>query len=523
MASENLLHRLLNYYHLTEAEYQNLLAPVSEDNFALGHHFEKMEEAIDLLRSVMKQKGKIFIYGDYDADGVMGTSILVKMFMYEKYPVSSYLPNRYEDGYGLTLKKAQEAIEKGISLVLTVDNGVTAFEPIALLHAHGVKVIVLDHHQNLDHLPLADFIIHPILSHFGTVPSSGAFTAFMFSLSFLGRYDKYLATLAAISLISDMMPILEYNRNLLRLVIQEYRDGEFPAIDALKDGEPFNEVSIGMKIAPKINAIGRLIDGPEINHLVGLFTRDDTSHLLNYIEWINGVNDNRKNASREASDSLTDFSSSDAAIVIISEAKEGLLGLIANQLCNKYHVPCLVFAKDKSGEILKGSCRAPDGFNIVKAFEKLSPFLLTAGGHAMAGGCSIKSDSFEEFKAAFLSLAQSTPIVPATKDCVNLGITEINEASYEIVQSFSPFGEKWPSPLFSLKRLNVSALFFSRDGQHILTQLGRGVKITGFNISRDSLKEYRYIDCLGTLRKSSYRGNENIEFLISKISEAYNI
>ncbi|MDD2434592.1 MAG: DHH family phosphoesterase, partial [Bacilli bacterium] len=311
--NDKLFQKLLNYYRIDEDGFKALTSPVDENNFARGHHFENMPEAVAMVKDVMRANEKILVYGDYDADGVMGTSILVKMFKYLNYPATYYLPNRYEDGYGLTNKKALEAIQNQISLVITVDNGVTAFEPIETLKKHGIKVLIIDHHQAQETLPVADFIIHPILSHFGETPSSGAFTAFMFSIAFLNRFDKYLSTLASISIVSDIMPLKEYNRNLLRLVIANYQEREFFQIDALKEEEPFNEVTIGLKIAPKINAIGRLIDGDDINRLVEFFTNDDKSELLSYISWINGVNEDRKTASKSASENLENISTEEPA------------------------------------------------------------------------------------------------------------------------------------------------------------------------------------------------------------------
>ena len=120
--NKDLFQRLLDFYHISEDDYQKLIAPVSADSFAVGHQFDHIDEAIKLVRDVMNHQGKIFIYGDYDADGIMGTSILVKMFAYENYPVDYYIPSRYMDGYGLTLNKAQEAVEKGVELLICVAN-----------------------------------------------------------------------------------------------------------------------------------------------------------------------------------------------------------------------------------------------------------------------------------------------------------------------------------------------------------------------------------------------------------------
>ena len=174
--NKSLLERLLDYYHINYEQYLLMNKDVSLLNFRDGHEFNDIDNSVKLVKDIISKKGKIIIYGDYDADGIMGTSILVKMFEYLGVIVDYYIPNRYLDGYGLNLKHAQEYIDKKYDLVITVDNGITAFEPIELLHNAGIKVLVLDHHQAQDKLPLADAICHPIVSHFGETTSSGAFT-----------------------------------------------------------------------------------------------------------------------------------------------------------------------------------------------------------------------------------------------------------------------------------------------------------------------------------------------------------
>ncbi len=517
---ETLKQRLLDFYQIDEKTYQELIKDSTIEDFAMGHKFDRMEEAVALVKDAIKNLKRIAIYGDYDADGIMGTSVLVKMFSYINYPVDYYIPSRYLDGYGLTLNDAEKAVAEGVGLLITVDNGVSAFEGIKYLHDHGVAVLILDHHTMQDALPEADVIIHPTYSHFGDIASSGAFTAFMFASSFLGYVDKYLATLASISLISDMMPLLDYNRRLLKAVISNYQDGEFLAIDLLKDGDTFDEVSIGMRIAPKINALGRMIETDEINKIIPFFVSDDKELVLNYINWINDTNESRKDASKLAVEEVKDVSKEDAALVIVSDAKEGLLGLIANHLCGSYHVPVVVFGKEMSGDTLKGSCRTPEGFNVVEAFNQLSDIIISSGGHAMAGGCSIKIEDFEVFKKRFIEIAQKAEIKEYVEKNIPLGLTEVSFENYELVKSFSPFGESWPAPTFLIPRILSTSLTFSRDNKHILTYIGQGVKLVGFNFPKEDITQLKYIDLLGKMRTSTYRGLTSLEFGIKDIKES---
>lgn len=515
--AQSLFQRLLDFYHISEEEYHKIIAPVSTDNFAIGHQFDHINEAVSLVNSVMSHNGKIFIYGDYDADGIMGTSILVKMFCYKNYPVEYYIPSRYMDGYGLTLNKAQEAIEKGVELMICVDNGVSAFEPIKLLKDNSVKVLVLDHHEIQEELPVADVILHPTFDHFGETASSGAFVAFNFSREFLGHFDKYLSTLASVSLISDMMPILEYNRELLRIVFKNYTEGEFLQFDLLKDNEEFSETTIGMKIAPKINSIGRIYTDTSVNLLVKFFVSDIKEEILHYIDWINETNENRKNVSKEAVNQELEISESDKGIVFISDAKEGILGLIANNLLNKYGLPVVVLAKDEEKGFYKGSARSPEGFSIVDAFNSCQEYVTVAGGHASAGGCTVPIENIGAFTKAFIDFCNSHPIKAVEHPSIELHINELTMENYELVKTFGPFGECWPNPLFVMKNITTRSLFFSRSREHIFTQIGQRSRIVGFNFSFDEVRQFQFIDMEGILRTSTYNGNTNLEFFVKKI------
>ena len=517
---KSLFDRLLDYYHISMDEYRLLTMDVTKENFDAGHEFLDMANSVRVVKEAVEGNKKIFIYGDYDCDGIMSVSILVKMFKMINYPVSFHIPNRYTDGYGLTLSRSEEIVKNGFDLLITVDNGITAFEGIEYAKNHGLEVLVFDHHQPGDILPKADYILHPSVSKFGDVATSAGFVTFMFAKNYLGYFDNYLATLASISLVSDMMPLKEYNRNLLRLMIKEYEEQPFFSIDLLKEKEIFNEYNIGMKIAPKINAIGRLIDDDNyLSRTVEFFTSDDQELLLNYNEWINSVNEERKELTKEAVENSKDIDTDAPAIIGIIAQKEGIIGLIANFFVKKYHKPTIIFALDQSGEIYKGSCRSPEGFNVVDAFNQLSDLLEASGGHAMAGGCSVKKENFEAFKKGFNELAKNCKQEEAPAAKIPLYINEITFENYDLIGTFSPFGESWPAPLFVLPRIRVQSLMYSRDAQHILTSIGNHSRLTGFHFPKEEMSQYQFIDMTGTLRLSTYYNKTSIEFLINEINE----
>lgn len=514
---KDLFNRLLDYYSISEEEFNLLNKDVNPQSFVNNYRFKNVKEAVELVNSAMKEGKKIYIYGDYDADGIMGTSILVKAFKYLSYDVSYRIPNRYKDGYGINMNRAEEAVKNGVGLLICVDNGISAVEPIRYCRENGVDVLVLDHHEIPNEIPDANVIMHPFWSNFNENSTSGASTAFFFSIYLLKRFDKYLSTLASISIISDMMPLKGYNRDLLRIVFSRYIDGEFNQIDLLKGDDTFDENSIGMSIAPKINSVGRIIEDDTVSDIVNYFVLDDKDKLLTYYEWINELNNQRKEASKFSSENPIEIKEEDAAIVVKVDEKEGLIGLIANSLMNKYKKPCIVFTYNKEQDILKGSARSLEGFNVVETFNELKDLMVAFGGHASAGGCSIRREDFEKFKQRFNDFAVKNPIKEVEKPSISLSITEITFENYETIQKFGPFGEGWKKPIFNLENIRVGSLKFSKDQKHIITQIGTNSKITGFNFSKDSIFGKDSINCIGNLRISIYKSTKSLEFLISEL------
>ena len=510
---QKFLSDLLNYYHISLDDYQELIAEYSLDNFTDGHSFKDISLAKDIALNALKNKKRIIIYGDYDADGIMGTSILVKMFKLLNYEVSYYIPSRYIDGYGLNNENATKCIGK-FDLVILVDNGIVCNEPIDILKNAGIEVIVIDHHTVQLPLPNADAFIHPEVSSYGEVATSGAYCAFMFSREVLGYTDKYLATMASISLISDMMPLRSYNRKLLKAVIKDYKDNEFPQISLLAEHKPFDENIIGALIAPKINAIGRMKEDKSINLIVKYFISEDQDFILTYFDYITNTNNERKELSKNIINDLLNNLSDDALVNNI-EVKEGLIGLIANGVMNKLHKPAIVFTRDKDGN-LKGSARSVEGFNIVEAFKTLDKYMIAYGGHALAGGCSIKESDYESFKKDFINLVNTSNIVIKEKETVSISINDIDMDHYNIYRSFAPFGEDWKAPLLRLNGIKVEALQYSKNNEHILTRIGNNSKIVGFNIAKEQTKNMKFIDMIGTLDSSSYRNNISIEYHIKE-------
>lgn len=520
------LERLLKHFNISYEDYLELTKEVSYDDIPSYENFPYIYEAKDLVLNYIKENKKIIIYGDYDADGIMATSILMKAFKKLNYNAAYYIPSRYIDGYGINEIKAQQIVEKEYDLVITVDNGICANEAIKILKDNNIKVIVLDHHEQGEQLPNADYIFHPTINGFGSIASSGAFVTYIFATALLNGHDKYLSTLAAISLITDMMPLVGYNRDFLRVVLQNYKKGEFSNIDYLLENSEFDEVAIGMGIGPKINAIGRVIKNTTINRIVKYFISEDEEEILSYLPAINSTNEIRKEITLEAEGKLLNALKDEQSIhsiVLEVDIPEGLVGLLANKLSNQFQCPCVVFTKsEEQPNVLKGSARAKEGFSLVDAFNSLKEYTLTSGGHALAAGLSIEENNLAIFKEKFEEYAKNNPTEAIEIRYIELNLNEVNKENYFILKSFSPFGEAHKAPELIIRHIRTESLTYSKNNQHILYPFGINQKITYFNVDKEEINKYKYVDMIGTIRISTFRGNTTVDFNVSKFIKSEN-
>ncbi len=510
------LNKLCQYFGLSHEEYLKLTNEPSLDDLPNPFHFQGMERALTVIKEAMAHHEKIMIYGDYDADGVLATSILVKTFALLDYPVGYYIPSRYLDGYGLTEEKVIMAHEKGYKLIITVDNGVSQFAAIAKAYELGMKVIVTDHHSLPSSLPACEVILHPLYSSYGEVVCCGAYVALMLSWALYGKAEDYLLVLAAIATISDMMELRDYNRLIVRIALKILNTQSFYNLSLLLSGnEEIDETTLGLQIAPRINAIGRVLETNQVNRLVRFFVSDNHEEIAELAKWIEAGNEIRKKLTLNAVNSLS-FDSNEPALCLICEEKEGLIGLMANRLLQQYNKPVIVFAHGSEKGILKGSARSHHGFSIVKCFTSLKDLLVVYGGHDLAGGCSIKEENFEAFYQGFLDLAIQHPFQEEKKAVIDLSIEEVTLQNYEILRQLAPFGIGWPMPPFALKGLDVKALSYSKSHEHIMSDLSMKSRLVGFNISETSIQDYRYLDIIGHMHLNRYRGNTTLQFIIDE-------
>lgn len=512
---ESLLDRLLTYYGITKEEYEGLILPPSFSNIPLINDQIEVKKAIERLKKAREAKERILIYGDYDVDGIASASILLRAFKEFGLDCAGYIPSRYLDGYGLTVANVKKIAAKGFKIIFTCDNGVTAHEALLEAKNLGVEVIILDHHEFDLVKPETDIVIHPETVSYGDVPISAGYLSFVFSVALLNRVDDYLLSLGAISTISDMMPLRKYNREIVRLMLDIVNKNRYEEFTLLSDAKEFDASTFQMGINPKLNSIGRLEKGTEPNRLLAYFGNPESDKTL-IANYINEVYERRKEITKESFENLV-INEDEPAIIVNAEIPEGLNGLLASRLLSNYHKPVIVFSKKENDEnILVGSMRSEEGFDVLKALEGTKVNLLSKGGHPCAGGVSIRVEDFAAFKKDYLYAAVKHKLSPKKKTGIPLSLGECTMQSYRIIETFAPFGFCWETPKFLLKDLDPRTFTYIKEGKYLSTKISTDSRLFSFSISQDSFVGESKVDFVATFRINEYKGRKSLDIICEK-------
>jgi single-stranded-DNA-specific exonuclease len=514
---KNFLEKLLDYYKIDINQYNELLKDVSFEDVPTLDFFNNGRITKEILLKHIANGDLINVYGDYDCDGIMATTILVYSFKkigYTNYEY--YIPTRESDGYAITLDFVKEAVKKDVKLIICVDNGISANEAINYAISHNIDVIIADHHEYENQLPNTPYIIHPFFSQKPNVICSGGFTSYILSTMILNGPNEYAFSLAGISLVSDMMSLVDYNKKVVKLAIKFLNKYHFKPISYLVDNKRIDESIIGTQIAPKVNSIGRLLSDRSINEIVEYFLTNDDNKINEIGAKIDEINNQRRDISKNAIVDITEFKNENA-IIVKTDISEGLVGLVANKLLMDNNKLAIVFSSYEVNGILKGSARCHDGISLQDLFKETNQLLLTYGGHANAGGLSLKSENFNAFKMAVVAYARDKKFTNVEKPVIKISPLEITMENFEILSNFGPFGVDNPKPLFRVSDFPVRSLQYSRDNRHILTNISHDAKIVYFNFNHKEINSKTTISFDGTFALNQYKDFFSVNFLIDTI------
>ena len=492
------------------------------------YFIKDMNEAAAMIRNAIFNDQKITVVGDYDADGVTSSAILKLTFDALGGDVVIRLPKRFSEGYGLSEAIIDE-IDSG--LLITVDNGIVAVDAIKKAKDKGLKVIVVDHHLGPDDgiLPPADILIDPNAIEDSATFNTycGAGLSYKLAEQLLGSNHplmKKIISLAAIGTIADVMPLIEDNRNIveagLRYMVTD--SGRTSGLAALLSECAIEKYltakSIAFSIAPAINAPGRLMDdGAMLSYELLSFegSRDKATTLAKSLI---DMNNKRKllatEGTKKVEDNITVNCLFGDAIMTVYEPKlpEGLVGIFAGRIAEKYGVPCIILTDSENPEVLKGSARSAGGVHLKNVLDAHAELLVKYGGHAEAAGLSVKRCDFERFRTEVMDgIECSHKASDAIYYDLEITADQIIPTNNELEQ-YAPYGVGNPEIVFSIKGVPLvpggPAGHYSLMGdqkQH-LRLFSKGAELTAFGMAEKFLSANKpmTIDVVGTLTKKSW-------------------
>ena len=497
---------------------EKFLSPSPEDIHspnAMGH----IDRAVDIILYHMQRGSRILLHGDYDADGITAISLLYRGLkrIFPSADIVPYIPDRFLEGYGLSMKAVKKAVEEGISLIITADCGITSLEEVEEARRNGIQVIITDHHEPLDTLPDADAIIHPMLSPsypFKHLTGVGvAFKLLQAIYDRLGIPIKHLLwdlDLVAIGTVADMGQMLDENRAMVSLGLRVLRDTKKAGLKALKfvlGAEGYISTwHIAYLIAPRLNSAGR-ISNPI--HSFNLLTERDGMKALALSHKLNRLNYERQKYEKRVLDRAMEQSLRKARdpVLVLSDWgwHEGIIGIVASRITNRWNKPSIVISIQ--GETSRGSARSVEGFHMQKALSSLSYMFDSFGGHEMAAGFTIRTDYLEEFEKRINEIAREelkkmVPRSPSPEAILLPG--DLNGEFVRDLRRMAPFGNGNPAPLF-LHR-SVKLIGKQMKGNSLIMRFSNGRDIMEARIYQPakrwlSLREGEVVDLLFRFRE----------------------
>ena len=486
-----------------------------------------MQKAVDRINEAIENEEKILVYGDYDADGITSTVLLVETLISMGANVSSYIPNRFEEGYGPNKEAFTKIIDSGITLIITVDNGIAGVEEVDLANELGCDVIVTDHHKIQDTIPNAYAIIHPEHPE-GNYPFkrlAGVGVAFKLAHALLEIFPDFLLDLVAIGTIADMVSITDENRIFvkqgLELINEDPRIGLKMLLELSGIDTKIDEQTVGFYIAPKLNSIGRM-DSAKLGLTFLMAEEPVTARAL--AEQIEQYNIQRKQVTEDiVKDVISKIENSEKkqknVIMVSGEYHEGVLGIVASNIVEKYQKP--VFIMNEKEGVLKGSARSIFDFNIYIAMNKISDLFLAFGGHTLAAGFSFEKSNFEKIEEfldnEFEEFKQNNDL----KANKNIDIvTSLEDISYQFLNSLDalkPYGMDFEKPTVLIENAMVlNKAYFGSEKQYlrltIADEVGNLDCITfKDSVTFEKVEKNDIIDLLCTIDKNNFNGRTKLQ------------
>lgn len=504
-----------------------------------------MDKAVQRIHDAISRQEKILIYGDYDVDGTTSVAVVYSFFksLYDK--LEFYIPHRFAEGYGVSQKGMDYAVENDFKLIITLDCGIKSVAHVAYAKQHGIEVIVCDHHMPDEELPEALAILNPKQSdcHYPYKELCGCGVGYKLISAYASQHgidssltDKHL-DLVATAIAADIVPITDENRTLSILGLKKANENPSVPLRALRYISELNrEFTISdlvFIIAPRVNAAGRMDDARKA---VELFIEENELRAQEIARQLHEDNNDRRDVdlltTTEAIDMLTgdaDYRSRKSTVLYKSDWHKGVVGIVASRIIEHHYRPTIILTHS-NGKVT-GSARSIKGFNLFEGLNQCAEYLETYGGHYFAAGLTMSEDKLDAFKQRFEevvdSMVPSELFQPEIEIDAELKLVDVTTSFMGILKQFAPHGPENMKPVFLARNVldyqNLSTVVKEKHLRLVIYQPGsRTMNCIGFGLAdkADIVKEGKPFDILFHIEENEWQGNISLQLRILDVRKA---
>lgn len=499
-----------------------------------------MDAAVTAISHVIKSRQKIAVYGDYDVDGVTASALLIQALSVLGADVISYIPNRFEEGYGVNFDALKSLAEGGVSLTITVDCGIRSPKEVSYAKSLGMEMIITDHHEPGEEIPAAVAVICPKKpgDSYPYKHLAGVGLAFKLADALMKSHPaaecdaRQWLDLVAIGSVADIVPLTGENRSLVKSGLDLLRTTSRPAVQALAavsriTQTQINSGTIGFRFGPRLNAAGRLETADQAFRLMMSETADEA---LAYAIQLDDKNRQRQEITRQMQALAMDQIGAEALPSVAASASNaynrGIVGLAASKLAEHYYRPAIVGSID--GGMIHASCRSIDEFNMVKALDRCADLMVKYGGHAMAAGLTVSKENWEPLIERMNAIAEEElagiTLIPSLTVEMAISLDYLSGSLLEEIAEFEPFGTENDEPSFLICNVRTeNARIVGKGREHLSLKLRSDKAVIDAVAFRqaDRFQELpESIDVIGKFNKNVYRGQETLQLTIQDMRTA---
>lgn len=540
-----LCHLLVQRGIYTFDDAKRFFRPSLEEHLHDPFLMKDMDKAVERIDKAIRNKEKILVYGDYDVDGTTSVALMYSFIKELYYHVDYYLPDRYSEGYGISMQSIDWAGENGFSLIIALDCGIKAIDKIEYANQKGIDFIICDHHRPDEVLPSAVAILDPKQNDcsypYGELSGCGIGFKLIQAIAMrqdipLKKLTRYL-DLVVVSIAADIVPITDENRVLAHFGLKQINRQPRPGLRSLMELNAINRQltisDIVFTIAPRINAAGRMDDAEQAVRLLvsseGIAARQNADVLQEQNTKRKMIDTDITGEAYKYVESLPDFKTRKAFVLYEQHWHKGVIGIVASRLSEKYLRPAIVMTL--SNGIVNGSARSVPGFDIYNALKACSELLEQYGGHKYAAGVTLKAENVQTFISRFEQIVnetiEDTMLIPEIKIDAELRVRDVNNNFYNIIKQFAPFGPGNMKPVFLIRGLSDAGWTSVVGNKHLRLYLrheSSSVVLKGiaYNMA-DSLAEVKSgkrFDVCFTIEENIYNGAATLQLNVKDMKES---